>query len=267
MEKLKNLEKRLTKLSSFALAFSGGTDSTLLLALAKKIRPKKFIAITIASQFVPKLEIDFAKKIARSIGVQHICLDVDILTRENIVCNTMERCYFCKQQKFSMIRNAAKKYGISTLVHGANLDDLKDFRPGLKAAEALGFISPLVDAGFSKKEVRIFSRQIGLETWNKASQSCLATRITYNEKITLEKLGMVEESENFLKGLGFNHIRVRCHGKTARIEVDPGQIDRLLDSNIRHKISQQFLKFGFVKTSIDIDGYKTGGCFETKPLQ
>ena len=208
MGKLKSLEKRLTELSSFALAFSGGTDSTLLLALAKKIRPEQFIAITIASQFVPKHETDFAKKIASSIGVQHICLDVDILKRENIVCNTLERCYFCKQHMFSKVRDAAKKHGISTLVHGANLDDLNDFRPGLKAAEELGFISPLVDAGFSKKEVRIFSKQMGLETWNKSAQSCLATRITYNEKITFEKLGMVGESENFLRDLGLDRKSV-----------------------------------------------------------
>jgi len=160
-----------------------------------------------------------------------------------------------------------KEHGIDTLVHGANLDDLNDFRPGLKAAEELGFISPLVDAGFSKKDVRIYSKQIGLVTWNKPSQSCFATRIAYNEKITLEKLGMVEGAENFLRDLGFAHIRVRCCGKTARIEVDPGQIDRLLDSNIRKKVSLQFLKLGFVKTSIDIDGYKTGGFFDTKPLQ
>ncbi|MDA3918558.1 MAG: ATP-dependent sacrificial sulfur transferase LarE [Deltaproteobacteria bacterium] len=266
MEKLKSLEKRLTELSSFALAFSGGTDSTLLLALAKKIKPEKFIAITVASQFVSELEIDFAKKIACSIGVQHICLDVDILKSENIVCNTLERCYFCKQQIFSMIRDAAKEHGIDTLVHGANLDDLNDFRPGLKAAEELGFISPLVDAGFSKKMVRIFSKQIGLETWNKPSQSCFATRIAYNEKITLEKLGMVEESENYLRDLGFDHIRVRCHGKTARIEVAPEQIERLLDNNIRKKISHQFLKSGFENTSIDLDGYKIDESFKTKPL-
>lgn len=267
MEKLKNLEKRLTELSSFALAFSGGTDSTLLLALAKRIKLKKFIAFTVASQFVPEREIDFAKKIACSLGVQHICLDADILKSENIVCNTLERCYFCKHQIFSMIRDAAKEHGIGTLVHGANLDDLNDFRPGLRAAEELGFISPLVDAGFSKKDVRIYSKQIGLVTWNKPSQSCFATRIAYNEKITLAKLGMVERAENFLRDLGFAHIRVRCCGKTARIEVDPGQIDRLLDSNIRQKVSLQFLKLGFVKTSIDIDGYKTGGIFDTKPLQ
>jgi len=251
------LEKRLRKLSSFALAFSGGVDSTFLLAMAKKIEPEKLLAITISSQFVSKMEIDFAQKIADSLDVEHICLEVDILANKDIVSNTLERCYFCKKQIFSLIKDVAKKHGITTLIHGVNLDDLKDFRPGIKAAEELGFISPLADAGMLKKDIRMLSKQMGLETWNKASQSCFATRVAYNEKITLIKLGMVEKAETFLKNLGFVHnIRVRCNGKTARIEVDPGQIEKVLDNTIRQKISQQFLKLGFDRTSIDIDGYK-----------
>jgi len=256
LEKFKNLQKRLTELSSFALAFSGGADSAFLLAVAKKIKPENLIAITVSSQFVLESEIDFAKENARSMGVQHICLDMDILEYENIVCNTLERCYFCKKQMFALIKKTAIKYGITTLIHGVNIDDLKDFRPGLKAAEELGFLSPLADAKITKKEVRDFSRQMGLETWDKPSQSCLATRIAYNEEITAQKLDAVNKAELFLKMLDFVHVRVRSHGKTARIEVEPGQIVRILDKNIRQKISQQFIKLGFVNTSIDIDGYK-----------
>lgn len=256
MEKFKNLQKRLTELSSFALAFSGGADSAFLLAVAKKINPKNFIAITVSSQFVTKSEIDFAKKNASSMGIQHMCLEMDILGYGNIVSNTLERCYFCKKQMFAMIKKTAQKYGISTLVHGINLDDLKDFRPGLKAAEELGFLSPLADAKITKKEVRGFSRQMGLETWDKPSQSCLATRIAYNEEITAQKLDAVNKAETFLKMLDFVHVRVRIHGKTARIEVEPEQIIRISDKNIRQKILQQFLKLGFENTSIDIDGYK-----------
>ncbi len=256
LEKLKNLEKNLSKLSSFALAFSGGADSALLLAVLKKIKPEQLTAITISSQFVLKSEIEYAKKIANSTNVRHLCLTVDILKNENIICNTLERCYFCKKQMFSLIKDTAKKYGIKTLVHGVNLDDLKDFRPGLKAAEELGFISPLADSGFSKKDIRMLSKQMGLETWDKPSQSCLATRIEYNDKITIEKLGMVEKAENFLKEFGFTNIRVRYHCKTARIEVDPGQIERISGTKMRQKISQLFLKLGFDSTSIDLKGYK-----------
>jgi pyridinium-3,5-biscarboxylic acid mononucleotide sulfurtransferase len=256
LEKFKNLQKRLTELSSFALAFSGGADSAFLLAVAKKIKPENLIAITVSSQFVLESEIDFAKKYARSMGVQHICLDMDILEYGNIVSNTLERCYFCKKQMFALIKQTAKKYGITTLIHGVNIDDLKDFRPGLKAAEELGFLSPLVDTKITKKEVRDFSRQMGLETWDKPSQSCLATRIAYNEEITAQTLDAVDKAEIFLKMLGFVHVRVRSHGKIARIEVEPEQIAIILDKNIRQKISQQFIKLGFKNTSIDIDGYK-----------
>ncbi|MCP4671476.1 MAG: ATP-dependent sacrificial sulfur transferase LarE [Desulfobacula sp.] len=257
LEKLKNLERRLAKLSSIALAFSGGADSALLLAVLKKIKPEQLTAITVSSQFVLGSEIEHAKRLANSTGVKHLCLDVDILKNEDIICNSLERCYFCKQEMFSLIKDTARKYGIKTLVHGINLDDLKDFRPGLKAAEELGFISPLADSGFSKKEIRMLSKQMGLETWDKPSQSCLATRIAYDDHITIEKLDMVEKAENFLKEFGFTNIRVRCHGKTARIEVDPGQIEKISDIKIRQNISQLFLQLGFDRTGIDIEGYRT----------
>jgi len=256
LKKLKNLEERLSQLSSFALAFSGGTDSSLLLALLKKINPEQLIAITISSQFVPDSELKYAKKIAKSTGVQHLCLDVDMFKNQDIISNTLERCYFCKKKMFFLIRDTAKKYGIKTLVHGVNLDDLKDFRPGLKAAQEFGFMSPLADAGFSKNDIRLLSKQMGLETWDKPSQSCFATRIAYNDKITIAKLDMVEEAENFLKEFGFTHIRVRCLGKTARIEVNPGQIEKISGNKIRKKILKNFLQIGFDYTSIDLEGYK-----------
>ncbi len=256
MEKFKNLEKRVIKLSSFALAFSGGVDSTLLLAVAKRLIPQQIVAMTLSTQFVPQSEIESAKKIADSIGVEHISIDENILEDENIVSNTMDRCYFCKKKMFSIIRDTAEKYGINNLVHGVNLDDLKEFRPGLKAAEELGFISPFVQAGIAKKDIREISKQMGLDTWDKPSNSCLATRIAYNEKISFKKLVVVEKAETFLRDLGFNYIRVRCSGKTARIEVDPGQIVQFMDETVRQKISKQFVKFGFKNTSIDMDGYQ-----------
>ncbi|MBU0463277.1 MAG: ATP-dependent sacrificial sulfur transferase LarE [Proteobacteria bacterium] len=257
-KKFKDLEKRLIELSSFAVAFSGGVDSSFLLAVAKKVNPQKLLAITVSSQFVPKREIESAKRIARSIGVEHICLDVDILENQDVARNTMERCYYCKKQVFSLIRQTAESLGINSLLHGVNLDDLKDFRPGLKASKELGVLSPLVDAKFTKSDIRRLSRQLELETWDKPSQSCLATRIPYNEMIKAETLVMVDKAEAFLQNLGFAQIRVRCHGKTARIEVEPDVVNTILKKDIRQKISIAFAKIGFEHTSIDIDGYKTG---------
>ncbi len=257
-KKIKEIEKRLKRLSAFAVAFSGGVDSTFLLALAKKVAPQKLLAITVSSQFVPKREIEVAKGIARSIGVEHICLDVDILENEDVVRNPVERCYYCKKQMFSLIKETAEKRGVGFLLHGVNLDDLKEFRPGLKAAEELGFLSPLADAKFTKSDIRLFSKQLGLENWDKPSQSCLATRIPYHETIKTENLVMVDKAEEFLQELGFSQVRVRYHGKSARIEVEPGLISRISNARIRQKISKKFQTLGFKQTSIDINGYITG---------
>ncbi len=268
-KKFKELEKRLIKLSSIAVAFSGGVDSSFLLAVAKKVNPQKLLAITVSSQFVPKREIESAKRIARSIGVEHICLDVDILENKDVARNTMERCYYCKKQIFTLIRQTAESFGIDSLLHGVNLDDLKDFRPGLKASKELGFLSPLADEKFTKADIRLLSKQLGLETWDKPSQSCLATRIPYNEMIKAGTLIMVDKAEAFLQNLGFAQVRVRCYEKTARVEVEPDVVNTILKKDIRQKISIAFAKIGFEHTSIDIDGYKTGkmnhGISDEKP--
>ncbi len=256
-KKLKDLEKRLTKLASFAVAFSGGVDSTFLLAVAKKTNPRQLLAVTVSSQFVPKREVEFAKRIVRSIGVNHICLDVDILGNKEVVSNTLERCYHCKKQMFLLIKEAAENLGINSLLHAVNLDDLNDFRPGLKAAAELGFISPLVDAKYTKTDIRQLSRQLGLKTWDKPSQSCLATRIPHDITIKAGDLIMVDRAESFVQDLGFAQVRVRCHGKTAVIEVEPGLIDDLLNKDNRQKISKEFGKIGFEHTSVDIAGYKS----------
>ncbi len=258
LKKIKVFEKRLKSLSSFAVAFSGGVDSTFLLAVAKKINPGRLIAITISSQFVPAREIEFAKKIARSIGVEHLCFDVDILKNKDVVQNTKERCYHCKKQMFSLIKDAAQNKGIKCLLHAVNLDDLKDFRPGLKAADEMGFLSPLADTGFTKSDIRLYSKQLKLETWDKPSQSCLATRIPYNEIIKAQDLIRVDKAEAFLQNLGFAQVRVRCYGKMAKIEVEPDRIEKLLSRDLRKNISKTFAKSGFENTSVDIDGYKTG---------
>ncbi|NOX35738.1 MAG: ATP-dependent sacrificial sulfur transferase LarE [Deltaproteobacteria bacterium] len=257
-KKLKDIEKRLRELPSFAIAFSGGVDSSFLLAVAKKTNPQKLLAITVSSQFVPEREIESARKIARLTGVEHICLDVNILGNKDVAENTFERCYYCKKQIFALIRKTGLDLGVQYMMHGVNLDDLKDFRPGLKAAKELGFISPLADAKLDKKDIRLLSKQMGLETWDKPSQSCLATRIPYNETIKSEDLVMVDRAEAFLQGLGFAKVRVRCHGKAARIEVLPDLVENVMNEKIRQKISMAFAKVGFEHTSIDIDGYKQG---------
>jgi uncharacterized protein len=258
LKKIKKLEDGLRELKFFAIAFSGGVDSSFLLAVAKKIKPEKLIAITVSSEFVPKREIEFAEKMAVSLKVDHICLTADILGNEEVLQNPKERCYHCKKQIFSLIRNTAENLGINSLLHAINLDDLKDFRPGLKAAEELGFISPLVAAGFTKNEIRESSRYLGLETWNKPSQSCLATRIPYHVRIEKADLMRVDQAEAFLQSLGFAQVRVRCQGKTAAVEVQPDMVRILLKEDIHRKVIQALEGVGFEEVMIDKDGYTTG---------
>jgi len=253
--KLRKLETILEKLPMSALAFSGGADSSFLLAMMKKTSPYPVTAFTINSHFVPDEEIDSARRFAQKTGVNHVCLDIDVFKNQNIILNSEERCYFCKKHIFSIIKDAAEERGITSLMHGVNLDDLNDFRPGLKAADELGFQTPLVHAGLTKKDIREYSRQMGLETWNKPSESCLATRIAYDEEITVQKLEIAGRAEKLLKDLKFTNVRVRCLGRTARIEVAQEQIKRFMDDNMRRQISQQFAGLGFKNTSVDIDGY------------
>ena len=257
-KKLRQLEQRLAVLPDAAVAFSGGTDSAFLVAVAKQVHPKSMIAITVSSQFVPAREIEAAAKIARLLGVKQICLTVDIFENEAVVRNPRERCYHCKKQMFSRIKTMAESLGFCSLLHAVNLDDLKECRPGLKAAAQLGFLSPLVDAQLTKKDIRLMSKQRGLETWDKPSQSCLATRIPYHERITADRLDMIDRAESFLQDLGIDRVRVRCHGPVARIEIDPDRIDAFFSTDLRQKISIAFVDIGFEHTAIDIDGYGAG---------
>jgi len=248
----------MIELAPLAVAFSGGVDSTFLAAVAYGVSPDASLAITVSSQFVSSKEVVFAKRMAKKIGIRLVCLELDVMQFEDVVQNSKLRCYHCKNHVFKMIKKIAAEKGIFNLVHAINLDDLGDYRPGIKAAEELGFMAPLVDTGFSKSDIRSASKKMELETWNIASQSCLATRIPYDEAITREKLEMIDKGEAVLHELGFDNARARCHGDLARIEVPSDAIRRILDGKIRDEISDRFKKIGFKYTSIDIEGYVTG---------
>jgi len=252
------LTAELKGYKKLALAFSGGADSSFLLAAADAAGLERVLAVTIVSRFFTKKEKERASGLVGQMDVDHLFVDLDILNRPEVICNDERRCYFCKQQGFSCIRDEAGKQGILSLVHGINLDDLGDYRPGIEAANELGFKAPLVNAGFSKQEIRECSRVLGLSTWNLPSQSCLATRIPTGEAITLEKLEMIEKAEAVLHEFGLAQVRVRCHGGLARIEVIPDDVPTIMVPVVREKISAALKIIGFTFISLDLTGYRTG---------
>lgn len=262
-EKMQQLKLYINKLGSVLVAFSGGVDSTFLLKVCKDVLGKdKVLAATVKSNLIPEKEIQEAQELVKLIGVKHVIIEFDEFKIPGIYENTSKRCYFCKREIFSKLVLSAKKLNLNYVVDGTNIDDMEDFRPGLKALKKLNIISPLRENKITKDEIRYFSKKMNLLTWNKPSMACLASRIPYGENITLEKLVRVERAEEILKELGVSQFRVRCHGNLARIEILPREIKRILDKNFRNKIVKKFKKIGFIYITLDLLGYRSGSMNE-----
>ena len=257
-DKLNELRKIIGELGSLAVGFSGGADSALLLAVAHEVLGERSLAVTAADASVPKREISEAKKFCKDRGIRHIMINTDPLSEESYRNNSSDRCYFCKRGIFSEIIKTAKENGIEYVAEGSNMDDLGDYRPGLKAIAELNVKSPLRDAGLNKSDIRMISKAMGLPTWNKPAYACLASRFVYGEQITEEKLHMIDRAEQFLIGLGFYEERVRMHGDLARIEVAADDIPRLASEEVRNKIYEEFRNIGFLFVTLDMKGYRTG---------
>lgn len=254
-QKLQVLHEFLRDNGPAGIALSGGVDSVLLAAVAARACDTPPVAFILATCFQAERDTAFACEMARQLGIEYQVIRLDILGNDDdlISTNPEKRCYFCKKKGFSAIRDQAGKLGITTLYHGINLDDLKDDRPGIQAAQELGFKAPFVEAGFSKAMIRSVSRDMGLETWDRPSQSCLATRIPYGVPITLNILEKIEQAEYYLYNLGIQVVRVRCHGALARIETDDRFFDIILDH--RERIFQDFKQMGFNHTTLDLKEY------------
>jgi pyridinium-3,5-biscarboxylic acid mononucleotide sulfurtransferase len=260
--KFEQLNNILRQSNGVLVAFSAGVDSTFLLKIAHMILGNGAIALTASSPTAPPGELDAAKEFARTLGCRHIVVDSHELANPSFSQNPANRCFFCKDELYRICQDQARRLGVDVIVDGTNLDDLKDHRPGLKAAGDWGVRHPLVEAKMTKNDIRRYSRELNLPTWDKPSSPCLSSRFPYGTEINLDRLKKVGACEVFLKQLCFREFRVRYHGELARIEVAPGELDRLMDKETREAIVRRFKEVGFNYVSLDLQGYRTGSMNE-----
>jgi uncharacterized protein len=257
MDKLTKLKKIIRRYGSCVIAFSGGVDSTFLLAAAAETLPKeKILAVTANSPTYPKEELRLSKKIARQLGLRHKIIQTDELKDGRFVSNPPDRCYFCKKELFSCFGKIAGKHRLKYVFEASTLSDEKDFRPGTYAVKELGIRSPLKEAGLSKEEVRMLSKKMKLTTWNKPSLACLASRIPYGTKISEQLLERVHKGEAILRKIGFTQVRLRHYNGLCRIEVLKQDIPRLLTR--RNEIVDKLKNLGYNYITVDLEGYRTG---------
>ncbi len=262
-EKLDNLKNYIRDLGSLAVGFSGGVDSSFLLAVAKEVLGDRAIAVTAVDASIPERELKEAREFCEERRIQQIVCVVDPMKDEEFRKNGPDRCYFCKRNIFGEIKKIAAEKQIEYVAEGSNMDDLGDYRPGLRAVAELSVTSPLREAKLYKKDIRMLSKAMGLTTWSKPAYACLASRFVYGEEITEEKLHKIDLAEQFLIEHGFIEERVRMHGNIARIEVPARDIPRLAEDDIREKVYDRFKEIGFLFVTLDMHGYRVGSMNDT----
>lgn len=255
-DKLLKLKNLIKSLNSVVIAFSGGVDSTFLSAVAFEILKYKCIALHLVSPVTPKRETEEAKKIAKVIGINFDIIPIDILSIKEFKSNTVNRCYYCKKEVFSILLKYSKDNKYNYVVEGSNLSDDSDYRPGRTAIKELNILSPLKECGLTKREILQLSDFYDLPTKSKSSFACLSSRIPYNDEITEDKLKLIEKAEDYLFQLGFKQFRVRYHNKIARIEIEKDMFEFFMKQ--RESIVNYFKNLGFIYVTLDLEGYKTG---------
>lgn len=241
------------------VAFSGGVDSTLLLRICRDVLgPGNVVAVTGVSPTYTAEELAAARAAARGLGVEHVLIETGELDCAAFAANPPDRCYHCKGELFDRILDLARRRGLAAVYDATNTDDLADYRPGRRATEERGILSPLVLAGFSKKDVRALSRRLGLASWDKPANPCLASRIPYGTPITAEALDRVRAGEKFIRKLGFPVVRLRHHDRLARIEVPAADIPRLMKPATARRIAARLRRLGYLWIALDVEGFRTG---------
>jgi pyridinium-3,5-biscarboxylic acid mononucleotide sulfurtransferase len=261
--KYDSLKALLREMGTVAIGFSGGIDSTLLIKVATEVLGDNALAVIGRSETYPTREFEEAIQLANSFGARYRVVDTEETDNLKFRENPPDRCYFCKSELFGKLNAIAEEERIQWVADGTIMDDLGDFRPGMRAKSEQKVRSPLLEAGFSKADVRTLSRELGIPTWDKPSFACLSSRFPYGHGITKENLSKIDAAETFMRDLGFRFFRVRHHDdKTARLEIGPQEFSRLFDNALRENIVASFKKLGFAYVTLDLQGYRTGSMNE-----
>lgn len=263
MSKLDRLKEIIRPSAKAIVLFSGGADSSFLFKISVDLLgPENITALTAVSESYTSLELNIARKTAAETGAAHIVIKTDELANPEFSSNGPDRCYHCKKELFAKAVFIAGEKGIKDIFDGTNADDVSDYRPGRKAAAEFGIRSPLLEAGLTKGEIRKYSREMGLSTWNLPANPCLASRFPYGSHINAERLAVVGKAEAFLREHGFDIVRVRHHGPVARIEIPPARIAEFAAGPFNTQVSEYFRQLGFTWVSLDLDGYRAGSMNE-----
>jgi pyridinium-3,5-biscarboxylic acid mononucleotide sulfurtransferase len=263
--KLAQLRNLFIEMEQALIAYSGGIDSTLVAKVAYDVLGDRALAVTAKSPSLLPEELEDAIEQGRSIGIAHQIVETHEMDNPNYASNPINRCYFCKSELHDTLKPLALNLGYFYVIDGVNADDLQDYRPGIQAAKERGARSPLAELGITKMEVREIAKHLGLDCWNKPAQPCLSSRFPYGEEITIPKLNRVGRAEIYLRRLGYENVRVRSTGDTAKIELPADLIQQFVTNTNLIELTKSLQSFGFMYVTLDLEGYRSGKLNQVLP--